>query len=85
MEYQLSHHAEEMLKERRIEKHWLERTVQSADWHTALSDGVVHYYKAILEYESRILHVVVNIVVSPPKVVTVYFDRSSGKSTSEKG
>jgi len=71
MDFKLSIHTQDMLKEREIPEEWVWRTIDKPDW----EDNNTHYFKGIPEHEGRILHVVVNPHVSPKKVVTIFFDR----------
>jgi hypothetical protein len=36
---------------------------------------VERYFRRITQFENRVLRVVVNITVEPPRVVSIYFDR----------
>jgi hypothetical protein len=65
-----------MLKEREIPEEWVWRTIDKPDWEDIGEDKNIHYFKSIPEHGERILHVVINLHVSPQKVVTVFFDRS---------
>lgn len=77
MDFKLSVHTQDMLKEREIPEEWLRRTIDSPDWENKGDDNNIHYFKSIPEHEGRILHVVVNPHVLPKKVVTVFFDRKA--------
>ena len=75
MDYKLTKHTQDALKEREIPDEWLWRTIKNADKERTGDDNNVHYFKSIPEHGSRMLHVVVNPHVSPKSVVTVFFDR----------
>jgi hypothetical protein len=75
IDYQLSEHARTMLGERRIDEHWVKLTIEQPDRRETQGDGTVHCIRAIEEFDRRHLRVVVNIDVSPQKVVTAFFDR----------
>jgi hypothetical protein len=77
MDFKLSAHTQDMLKERNIPEEWVWQTINSPDWEIIGEDNNVHYFKSIPEHEGRILHVVVNPHASPKKVVTVFFDRKA--------
>jgi predicted esterase YcpF (UPF0227 family) len=77
MEFILSEHTEDVLKERNILKEWVWRTLGKPDGENVGDDEKLHYFKSIAEHAGRILHVVVNPHVSPQKVVTVFFDRKA--------
>jgi hypothetical protein len=75
MEFSLSGHAREMLKERNIHEEWVRRTLDEPDWEKPARDDTVHYFKRIPEHQERFLRVVVDPKVRPAKVITVFFDR----------
>lgn len=77
MDFKLSKHTQDMLKERDISDEWVWQTINNPDWENVGADKNVHYFKSIAEREARVLHVVVNPHVSPKKVVTVFFDRKA--------
>lgn len=77
MDFKLSLHTQDMLKERNIPEEWVWRTINTPDWENIGEDKNIHYFKSIIEHEGRILHVVVNPHVSPKKVVTAFFDRKA--------
>ena len=75
MNFELSRHTHDVLRERRILEEWVWVTLEKPDWQRTDDDNNIHYFKKIVEHEERILHVIVNPRVSPKKVVTVFFDR----------
>lgn len=75
MDFKLSAHTQDMLKEREIPEEWVRRTIDKSDWKNIGEDNNIHYFKSIPEHGERILHVVVNPNASPQRVVTVFFDR----------
>lgn len=75
MDFNLSLHAQDMLKERNIHEEWVWQTLNNPDWENIGIDNNTHYFKSITEHEGRILHIVVNPHGSLKKVVTVFFDR----------
>jgi hypothetical protein len=77
MDFKLSTHTKDMLKERNILEEWIRQTLDRPDWENIGKDNNIHYFKSITEHEGRMLHVVVNPHVSPQKVVTVFFDRKA--------
>lgn len=79
MDYNLSAHTRDVLKERNIPEEWVWRTLHNPDRENVGIDNNAHYFKSIPEYGARILHVVVNPRVSPKRVVTVFFDRRAGR------
>ena len=84
MEFELSAHTKDMLKERKIAEAWLWRTVEHPDWLQKGSDNNVHHFKIIPEYNGRILHVVINANILPNKIVTVFFDRRARRQDEAK-
>lgn len=78
MHYELSIHAQVVIKEREIAIKWLEEALNSPDKiEPDLEDGdLKRYLKVIPENGGRVLRVVVNFKNSPIRVVTVFFDRA---------
>lgn len=68
-------HARDMLTERGLPEEWIARTVESPLRTENHDDGTTHYLSEVPERSGRVLRVVVNAKVSPPIVVTVFFDR----------
>ena len=77
---EFSQHARHMLAQRRISEEWVWRVIDTPDRKRRGDDGQMHYTKAIREREGRILHVVVNMDVEPPRIVTLFFDRRLGQA-----
>ena len=75
MEFQLSEHANSMMKEREINKFWINATLLNYDIIENNDDGTIHYIKSIKEEDGRFLRVIVNPDFSPVLVVTMFFDR----------
>ena len=50
-------------------------TIKNPEKREFKDDGTVHYIKAIEEYGSRYLRVVLNPQSNPLKIVTLFFDR----------
>lgn len=78
MEYELSHHARDVLVERHIPVEWLERALREPELKRPdPTDATLERrYRKIPEHEDRVLRVVVNTTVAPERVVSVYFDRT---------
>ncbi len=78
MNYELTGHAREVLQERQISIEWLEQAFTAPE--LTLADpkeaGVERRYRKIPQFGNRVLRVVVNTAVAPPRVVSVYFDRT---------
>ena len=75
MQFAYTVHARDMLNERGIPDSWVVRAVGSPLRTEDHDDGTTHYLGNVPERGGRVLRVVVNTKVSPPIVVTVFFDR----------
>lgn len=78
MNYSLSEHAKSVIAERAIREDWIERAL-SAPGRTVPDDAdplLIHHLRAVTEFGGRVLRVVVNPSVTPPRVVTAFFDRA---------
>lgn len=75
--YELSDHAREVILEREIETTWVVRILKQAERTEADRDDpeLMHALGRIAERDDRVLRVVYNPSVNPPRIVTVYFDR----------
>ena len=75
--YELSDHAADVMAEREIETTWVVRVLAKPERTEAdRSDPVLtHALGRIAERDDRVLRVVYNATVDPPRIVTVYFDR----------
>ena len=74
-DFEFSTHALDMLIERGIPEEWVVRSLNSPDYTEIGVDDNIHYIKAIPEFRGRIIRVVVNIHLTPARVVTFFFDR----------
>ncbi|MCK4355489.1 DUF4258 domain-containing protein [Candidatus Bipolaricaulota bacterium] len=56
---------------------WLARALTTPELIEAdpLDADLEHWLTRIAEFENRVLRAVVNVTVTPPRVVTVFFDR----------
>ena len=76
--YVLSQHAADVMREREIKREWLEAALaapalrQPHETDPALSYALL----SIAERDGRVLRVVYKHIIEPWKVVTVYFDRT---------
>lgn len=75
MDLDLSVHAHEMLEERQIDEAWIAFAIQGPESIEQPGDGTVHYLVRIAARDNRVLRVVVNPSTTPPRLVTVFFDR----------
>ena len=75
--YELSDHASAVLAEREIETTWVVRVLTRPERTEGdRSDrALIHALGRIVERDGRVLRVVYNAAVDPPRIVTVYFDR----------
>ena len=74
-EIELTSHARNMLRERNIQEEWIRETLNSPGRKEEDEQGNTHYFKVFPEYDGRVLHVIVNEMVNPTRVITVFFDR----------
>lgn len=78
MEFTLSKHAADVIRERGIRTDWLDETLSRP----ALSEpdmedpNLTHVLLPIADFDNRVLRVVYNHTKQPIHVVTVYFDRA---------
>ena len=79
VEYQLSEHALDMLRERGIQAAWAELAMEDPQKTQRMEDGTIHYVRTIEEYGGRHLRVVVNPADKPQRIVTAFFDRRRGR------
>jgi Domain of unknown function (DUF4258) len=75
--YELSDHAIGVLAEREIQTTWVVRVLAAPErTQRDRSDAeLMHALGRIAERDGRVLRVVYNAAVRPPRIVTVYFDR----------
>ena len=79
MNYELTEHAKESLQKRtNIRLEWLEQAIAMP--HRIEPDRIdpnlEHRLLRIDEFDGRVLRVVMNANVKPPRIITVFFDRS---------
>jgi len=77
MRFELTQHAKDALVKRGISMEWLERAVKSPD-HTetdATDPTLQHRLAVIPENGDRVLRVIINLNMTPVRIVTLYFDR----------
>lgn len=81
--YELTDHAADVVAEREIDITWVVRVLSKPE-HTESdrSDPALrHALGGISERDGRVLRVVYNASVDPPRIVTVYFDRGQRGKT----
>ncbi len=76
IEYQVSQHARDMLRERKISETWVKLAMEDPERQEMKAGGTVHYGRAIKECGGRYLRVFVSPDVKPPRIVPVFFDRA---------
>lgn len=78
MDYTLSKHAEDAIREREIRPEWIGETLAQPTVIKAHPDDpdLQHALRPIPEFGYRVLRVIFNTSRNPPHVVTAYFDRS---------
>jgi Domain of unknown function (DUF4258) len=77
MAYELTEHARDSLEKRRIELAWMERVFAAPEVTEAdpVDPDLEHRLARIPECGNRVLRVIVNGKITPPRIVTVFFDR----------
>ncbi len=77
MDYHLTEHARDALKKRKIPLEWMERVLDGPDWtkKDTIDEDIEHRLARIPEFGDRVLRVIANVKVAPPRVVRCYFDR----------
>ena len=78
MDYSLSKHAEDVIREREIRPEWVAETMARPDATQPDPDDpeLLHALRPIADFGYRVLRVIFNQTKTPPHVVTVFFDRS---------
>jgi hypothetical protein len=80
MEFTLSKHAEDTMREREIDFAWLAATMEAPEATELHPDDptLIYVFRRIPEFGNRVLRVVHNQTRTPPHIVTAYFDRTAG-------
>lgn len=75
--YELSEHASAVLAEREIETTWVVRVLAKPERTEPdrADPALTHALGSITERDDRVLRVLYNALVEPPRIVTAYFDR----------
>lgn len=78
MDYSLSKHAEDVIREREIRPEWVAETMARPEATQSDPDDpeLLHALRPIADFGYRVLRVIFNQTKTPPHVVTVFFDRS---------
>lgn len=74
-----TNHAETVIRERSLDKRWVERAVWEPDWQAAdVKDTlVIRLYKQVPENGDRILRVVCVVTPEEIRILSAYFDRGA--------
>lgn len=77
MKYELTQHAVDALANREIKIEWMERVLENPDKieTDSVDAELEHRLARILEYNNRVLRVIIKPSVEPVRIITVYFDR----------
>lgn len=77
IDFKLTHHAEDAMVKRKIEKEWLERVLTSPQRieKDAIDPMLEHRLAVISECDNRVLRVIINPHLNPMRVITLFFDR----------
>jgi uncharacterized protein DUF4258 len=78
MELELTRHADHVLRRRGIHLSWVRSVVATplATEQDERDESLEHRLGKIEEYGNRVLRVIINRNVEPPRIVTAFFDRS---------
>jgi len=78
MNYSLSTHAEDAIREREIRPEWVAETMAQPVAVKPDPDDpeLLHALRPIADFGYRVLHVIFNQTKTPPHVVTAFFDRT---------
>jgi hypothetical protein len=76
-------HAEVAIRERKLEKAWIERTVWAPDWSETdpSNQEVQRRFKLVPERDDRILRVVLVENSNEVRILSAFFDRRARKPT----
>jgi hypothetical protein len=80
-----SAHFRDVLRERGIERDWVDRTLRDPELTEDPGDGTQHFVRRTPEFGGRWLRVVVNVLVEPPRLVTAFFDRRLRRRHESEG
>ena len=78
MDYTLSNHAADAIREREIQPEWIAQTMTDpvAIEPDPEDPALQHALRPIADFGYRVLRVIFNQTKTPPHIVTVYFDRT---------
>ena len=77
MKLRWTQHAQDVFSKRKIPIEWIDKTVDNPDTicPDEIDSDLKHFIKVIPEFGNRVLRVIVNTNVNPPRLITFYFDR----------
>jgi len=77
MHFELTQHAQDALRKRGISMEWLERVLNFPErTESDATDPVLEHRLAVIsERGDRVLRVIINLNMTPVRIVTLYFDR----------
>ena len=67
-----STHAKSMMHERKIQEEWVLNAVLFPDRFEEREEDEVHYLKEIPDAKGKVLRVIINPIISPNRVITIY-------------
>ena len=75
-DFDFSEHAlKRLMMRREIEFDWVVLCLDHPDRITKVQSNSWHYLKRIPEFGNRVLKVIVNPLIVPPRIITLHFDR----------
>jgi len=77
MDYNLTAHAKDALAKRQIALEWMEQVLSAPEWteRDPADADLEHRLAHVAAFGNRVLRVIVNVKIDPPRIVTAYFDR----------
>lgn len=75
----LTNHAERAVRERELRLEWIETAARTCDWSRPdpQGDGIEQRFRAIPEYENRVMRVACLETKSEIRILTAFFDRKA--------
>jgi hypothetical protein len=76
---QFTTHAEDVIRERKLDRGWIEATVRNPEWTRPdpYRPGVERRFRRIPEFGGRILRAACFETASEIRIITVFFDRDA--------
>jgi|EndMetStandDraft_6_1072998.scaffolds.fasta_scaffold1413463_1 hypothetical protein len=78
-----SHHAETVLTERRLEKSWIEQTINDPEWvePDPSGEGAERRYRSLPDREDRYLRVICVETATEIRIISAFLDRGARRPT----